>query len=244
MKYLYTVSMISILILSGCTSNATVKEIRQENEQLKQENVKLSEKYEELKSNQLAEDNQSKGNLDKLNIEMNTLQAENENQKEMITKYEEAFERLQADSNILVEHFSIFSPDKVQIGSQIAGLKVTDIKKEAENGATSFYLDFKGEFEVRGSIIHNQIGGSKYSFMVEDSLEKLPHTLYEFVRNKVYFEIKDDVELEKALGDKLKNLSPFGELEITGVFKNYSYNYVPQTDVSNKAEFVRLLSQN
>lgn len=234
MKYLYTIFIISMLIVSGCSINESANEL------------KLTVKNEEIKSDKTTHGNTnlSQEDVDKLNQEIRKLQAENENKKETITVYQEAFELLQTDTNIIVDTLSIFSPEKVQKGSQVAGLTVLDIKKEPANGATSYFVDFTGEFEVIGSIIHNQVGGSKYSIMVEEKLVKLPHSLHEFEQRGIFFYVENDEELEKAMGEKLDNLSHTEKLKITAIFKNYSYNYVPESDVSNSAEFVRLASQS
>jgi hypothetical protein len=49
MKYLLTLFIISLLIISGCSSKETLNELKQENKQLKQENTKLLESYKKLK---------------------------------------------------------------------------------------------------------------------------------------------------------------------------------------------------
>lgn len=41
-KYLYTITILSILIMSGCSNNESKNDLKQENEKLKQENEKLS----------------------------------------------------------------------------------------------------------------------------------------------------------------------------------------------------------
>lgn len=85
--------------------------------------------------------------------------------------------------------------------------------------------------------------GSGYSFVVQENLEGMPHMLYEFDKGAIYFDIHNDEELIKQLGDKLENLSEFDSIEIQAVFKNYWLNYLAETDYPSTAEFVRLTSE-
>jgi len=47
-KYLYTIIILSILIMSGCSNNEAGNDLKQENEKLKEENAELSVVNEEL----------------------------------------------------------------------------------------------------------------------------------------------------------------------------------------------------
>ncbi|WP_432360741.1 hypothetical protein [Sporosarcina sp. UB5] len=48
MKYIYTIIILSMLTMSGCSNNGSENYLKQENEQLKQEIARLSEVKEEL----------------------------------------------------------------------------------------------------------------------------------------------------------------------------------------------------
>ena len=244
MKNLYTIIILSILIMSGCTNNGSENNLKEENEQLKQENAKLSVAKEGLELDLKIVSSESSRENEQLTSEISSLQVENEGQKKTINRYQKAFDFLTTNTNTIADTLSIFSAEEVKKGSHIAGLIVSDAGKETANESTSYYVKFSGEFEVRGSIIHNVIGGSQYSFLVKENFERIPHTLGQFERGSVYFDIENDEKLKKILGDKLEELSEEGELETEGVFKNYSFNYVPETDFPSFAEFVGLKSKN
>jgi len=73
----------------------------------------------------------------------------------------------------------------------------------------------------------------------------MPHALWQFEKGSIFFEITNNDDLRKSLGDKLEALPKDGQLDIVGVFKNYSYNEVPESDsMPSNAEFVRLVSMN
>jgi cell division protein FtsB len=200
--------------------------------QLKQENTQLKQEINKLKTEQSFYKN-------KYDNEISSLQATNEINKETIAKYQKSFEHIQSEiKNELVDSLSIFSPENTKKGDKIAGLTVSDLNsKESSNGTKSYHVNFTGEFQINGKLYINEADGG-YTLVVEENLEKLPHSLQEF--EGLSFNVTNDDELKKALGDKLDKLP----LDIVGVFKNYSYNYVPETDWGNAAEFVRLISQN
>ncbi|MDF2535558.1 MAG: hypothetical protein K0R18_1717 [Bacillales bacterium] len=226
--------LILFVILTINSKQSSIKEslnkLNKENTQLKQENKKFKTEQSFYR--------------DKYNNEINTLKAENNGNKETIIKYQNTFEHLQVEiKNNLVKPLSIFSPEYIKKGDKIAGLTVSDFySKENVNGSKNYKIDFAGEFTVKGTIVPNKIGeGFGFAFMIDKNLEKLPHTLQEY--EGVYFTIKNGEDLIKALGEKLK-ITPFNKLEIEAVFKNYTYNYVPETDIHNAAEFVSLISHN
>jgi hypothetical protein len=230
-KNIFTISGVIIFILvlfviinpfnsKQGSSKKTSNKLKQENKQLKQENVDLkSEKSFYMdKSNKLQQD------LDKSNTASGDIIIENQKK----------FERLQTViKNELVDSLSIFSPEYTKKGDKIAGLTVSEVISEPRNGSTSYHVNFTGEFVVKGTLILNDSDGN-YIFRVKDDLEKLPHSLQEF--EGIVFFISNKDELIKTFGDK-------STIDITGIFKNFSYNYVPETDWGHGAEFVRLISQ-
>lgn len=245
MKYLYMIIIISMLMVSGCSDNESRNELKLETEQLKQETERLLVEKEELVLDLKIVNAESARKNDLLNNEISSLQADNESQNEIINRYQKAFEFSISNMNTIADTLSIFSPVDIKKGHKIAGLIVSNITTGTANESTSYHVKFTGEFEVKGSIVHNVFGGSQYSFIVKENLEKIPHRLEEFEKGSVYFDIEDSEELKKVLGDKLEGLPEDGELEIVGVFKNYSFNYVPETDsFPSFAEFVRLKSEN
>ncbi|MEK4488041.1 hypothetical protein MHH81_21255, partial [Psychrobacillus sp. FSL H8-0484] len=240
MKYLYTIIIISILIMSGCSNNGSGNDLKQENEQLKQENAKLSVVKEELELDLKIASLEASRKKDQLTSEITSLQIDNEKQKEIINRYQNVLGFSISGNRTIADALNIFSPDQVKTDNQIADLIVSDVKKEANNDATGYFIKFTGEFEVRGSIIHDVSGESEYSFIVKENLETMPHTLWQFEKGSIFFEITNNEDLRKSLGDKLEALPEDGQLDIVGVFKNYSYNEVPESDsLPSYAEFVR-----
>ena len=144
--------------------------------------------------------------------------------------------------NELVDSLGIFSPEYTKSGDKIAGLTVSDVISEPRNGSTSYHINFTGEFVVVGRLIHSEADGS-YALIVEENLEKLPHTLQEF--EGVHFTISNEKELFKAFDkEKIDELPATTQLMVECVFKNYSYSYLSESDMGNSAEFVRQVSQN
>lgn len=243
MKFVYPIIILSILSVSGCSNNGSENALKKENEQLRIENEKLSVANEELENDLKIINIETSRKNEKLNNEISSLQAGNESQMEIINRYQNVLEFPLSSNRTIADTLSIFSPGQVDIGNRIAGLIVSDKKEEPINDATSYHVKFTGEFEVTGSIFHSISGGSKYSFIVTENLETMPHTLNEFERGSIYFNIENEDDLLKSLGDQLTKLPEDGQLDIVAVFKNFSYNYVPETDFPNFAEFVRLVEE-
>ncbi|WP_391203849.1 hypothetical protein [Psychrobacillus sp. L4] len=242
MKYLYVIIILSILNMSGCSNDGSENDLKQENEQLKKENAKLSVAKEELELDLKIATLETSRKNDQLTSKITSLQFDNERQKELINRYQKVFEFPISNNRTIADALSIFSPDHVKTNNQIANLIVSDVKTETINDATAYFIKFKGEFEVKGSIIR---GGSDYSFIVKENLETMPHTLWEFEKGVIFFDIRNDEDLRKSLGDKLDDLPEDGQLNIVAVFKNYSYNEIPESDsFPSYAEFVRLVSEN
>ena len=237
------------MIISGCSNNGSENDLKQENEALKLENeqlqqeiARLSEVNEELELDLKIAGLEGSRKNDQLTSKITSLQFDNERQKELINRYQKVLEVPISNNRTISDTLSIFSPDQVKVNNQIAGLIVSDIKTEAINDATAYFIKFTGEFEVKGSIIRQ---GSDYSFIVNENLEAMPHTFWEFERGSIFFDIKNGEDLRKSLGDKLDTLPEDGQLDIVGVFKNYYYNEIPESDsFPSYAEFVRLISEN
>ncbi len=244
MKYLYPIIILAILSVSGCSNNGSENDLKNENEQLRQENETLSLAKEELEIDLKILNLESSRKNEWLNNEITSLQVGNESQMEIINRYQKAFEFPVSSNRTIADTLSIFSPDQVEIDSYIAGLIVSDKNEEAINDATSYHVKFAGEFEVRGYIFHDVSGENEYSFKVTENLVGMPHTLLEFERGSINFDVTNDQDLLIAVGDQLDTLPENGQLDIVAVFKNYSYNYVPETDFPSDAEFVRLPSEN
>lgn len=244
MSYLYTMILISIMIMSGCSNNGSGDDLKQENEQLKQENAKLLVVKEKLELDLKIASLEASRKKDQLTNEITSLQIDNEKQKEIIYRYQNVLGFSNSSNRTIADTLSIFSPDQVKTDNQIADLIVLDVKSESINDATGYSINFTGEFEVKGSIIHSASGESEYSFIVKENLENMPHTLWQFEKGSIFFDITNSEDLRKSLGDKLEALPEDGQLEIVGVFKNYSYNEVPESDsVPSNAEFVRLITE-
>ncbi|MDF2066803.1 hypothetical protein [Bacillus sp. Cr_A10] len=245
MSYFYTMIIISIMIMSGCSNNGSEYDLKQENEQLKQENAKLSVVKEGLELDLKIASLEASRKKEQLTSEITSLKIDNEKQKEIINRYQNVLGFSKSGNRTIADALSIFSPDQVKTGNQIADLIVSDVKSESINDATGYSINFTGEFKVKGSIIHDVSGEREYSFIVKENLETMPHTLWQFEKGSIFFEITNNEDLRKSLGDKLETLPEDGQLEIVGVFKNYSYNEVPESDsLPSNAEFVRLISEN
>jgi len=249
MKYIYAIIILSILIMSGCSNNGSENYLEQENEQLKQENEKLTQEIarlsvvnEELELDLKIAVLEGFRKNDQLTSKITSLQFDNERQKELINRYQRVLTFPVSNNRTVADTINIFSPDQVKTNNQIANLIVSNIKTEAINDATVYFIKFTGEFEVKGSIIRQ---GSDYSFIVNENLETMPHTLWEFEKGRIFFDIRNGEDLRKSLGDKLDTLPEDGQLGIVGVFKNYYYNEIPESDsFPSYAEFVRLVSEN
>ncbi|WP_432360749.1 hypothetical protein [Sporosarcina sp. UB5] len=249
MKYIYTIIILSILIMSGCSNNGSENYLKQENEQLMQENEQLKQEMarllevkEELELDLKIAGLEGSRKSDQLTSKITSLQFENERQKELIHRYQRVLTFPVSNNRTIADTINIFSPDQVKTNNQIANLIVSDIKTEAINDATAYFIKFTGEFEVKGSIIRQ---GSNYSFIVNENLEAIPHTLWQFENGGIFFDIRNGEDLRKSLGDKLDTLPEDGQLDIVGVFKNYYYNEIPDSDsFPSFAEFVRLISEN
>jgi len=244
-KYSYTIIILSILIMSGCSNNESENDLKQENEKLKQENEKLLIVEEELELDLKIASLEATRKKEQFTSELTSLEIDNEKQKEIINRYQNVLGYPISDNHAIADALSIFSPSQVKTENQIADLIVSDVKKEAINDATAYYIKFTGEFEVRGSIIHDVSGENEYSFIIKENLETMPHTLWQFEKGSIFFEITNNDDLRESLGEKLEAVPKDGQLDIVGVFKNYSYNEVPESDsVPSYAEFVRLISAN
>ena len=210
--------------------------------QLKQEIARLSEVNEELELDLKIAGLEGSRKNDQLTNKITSLQFDNERQIELINRYQKVLVFPVSNNRTIADTLNIFSPDQVKTNDPIADLIVTDITTEAINDATAYFIKFTGEFEVKGSIIRQ---GSDYSFIVNENLEAMPHTLWEFERGNIFFDIINGDDLRKSLGDKLDTLPEDGQLDIVGVFKNYYYNEIPDSDsFPSYAEFVRLISES
>lgn len=125
-----------------------------ESEQVKQENAKLKEKNKQLEMTQTSEQNSelTQQYVDELNQKLKMVQAESKKNKETITRYQKAFELLTTETTALVDTLSIFSPEKIKTGDRIAGLTVSKVVEETNDRSTSYFVNFTGEFEVKGLI--------------------------------------------------------------------------------------------
>jgi len=231
-------------ILSGCSNNGSETDLIEENEQLKMENESLSAAKEELELDLKILSLETVRKNEWLNNDITSLQIDNENQLKIINRYQKALELPISNNRTIANTISIFSPEQVTVGSQVAGLIVSDNKEEAVNDVFSYHVKFNGEFEVRGTIFNDVSGENEYSFMVTKNLETMPHTLSEFETGNIYFDIANVDHLLKSIGDQLATLPEDGKLDIVAVFKDYSYIYVPETDYRSVAEFVRLTEEN
>ena len=243
MKYVYSIIII-LTILSGCSNNGSENDLEKENDQLRVENESLSAAKEVLELDLKILSLETARKNEWLNNDITSLQTDNENQLKIIERYQKAFEFPSSNNRTIANTLSIFSPEQVTTGSQIAGLIVSDKKEEAVNDALNYHVKFNGEFEVRGTIFHDVSGENEYSFKVTENLETMPHTLSEFETGNIYFDIANDEYLLKSVGNELATLPEDGQLDIVAVFKSYSYIYVPETDFRSVAEFVRLTEEN
>ncbi|MFA9556802.1 hypothetical protein ACERII_05840 [Evansella sp. AB-rgal1] len=221
-----------------------IEEQKEENEKLKRENEKLLFLIDELKKSQpigyVSKDTNNE--VETLTHKVGYLQGENEQLRELITKYQETLD--QVNQQVLSDSFSVFSKKQLSVGNQIAGLTVSSIQ-DGTNGEDSFIVNFDGEFITNGFLMINHGGGgSKYIFMVDEDLIKVPHSLNEFERGRLFFDITNDDELEVGFGEVLRNLNPFESIQVEAVFTDYSHVHVPYTDSRSHAEFVRVVSMD
>ena len=82
MKFIYTIILISIVIVSGCSNNESKKDLIKENELLNKEIAKLASTKEELELDLKIVTAESKRKNDLLNNEISLLQVENDRQKD------------------------------------------------------------------------------------------------------------------------------------------------------------------
>ena len=95
MKYRFTIILLSILIISGCSTSGSENDLKQENEELKleveqlqQEIARLSEVNEELELDLKIAGLEGSRKNDELTNKITSLQFDNERQKELINRYQ------------------------------------------------------------------------------------------------------------------------------------------------------------
>ncbi|MGM8215651.1 hypothetical protein ACLIA0_08740 [Bacillaceae bacterium W0354] len=220
-----------LITLTGCAvdKNKTQSIDQEDYHHLVEENESLKDQVSQL-------NNKEKN----LNQQIKSLEQLLQNYEDTINAYQHVFQQISDTSNVLTEQFSIFSLENIKQGDSVAGLTVSNVTKEERDSNNSYFIGFDGEFEVSGSVIINQVSGGKYAILVSENLHSIPHTINDYERGVVYFTISNSEALEEVMGEELKELDDFNSVEINAVFRDFSYNYVPETDVSNSAEFIRL----
>ena len=226
-----TLLLVLILILSfyvsGCT-NDQINNLQSTNEQLINKIKILQEEKETLEKNlTLAQKENSKlrNNIDELEEELS--QRSNSIEKFYISN----------------EDVNMFNPYTVKLGEGIAGLKIIRVKiHRGDFYGDSYFADFIGELELSGNLIFNEVGGSVYTFLVDnEDVKKLPYT-YEIKNSeRIFINLLNDEEIKRSIGDELKELDD--KIHIKAIFSDFTYNYIPQSDAASKANFVKLVSK-
>ena len=91
--------------MSGCSNNGSENDLKQENEQLKQENPKLSVVKEELELDLKIAGLESSRKNDQLTSKISSLQSENESQKEIINRYQNVLGLSISDNRTICQYF-------------------------------------------------------------------------------------------------------------------------------------------
>ncbi|OEH93639.1 hypothetical protein [Bacillus solimangrovi] len=247
-KVMFLLLSIILLVITGCNNN--IDQLSKENEQLKLENQELNSKNLKL----LSENKEKDSKIQELHTELEIKEIKS---KILIEKQLEEHNRIIEELTALVdteltEKYGIFNRETINSGDKVSGLTVIDVKKEKQDtGNTNYFVNFNGQFELKGSVYYSQLHDD-YIFRVNtDSTNKIPHTLY----NILAFRIENEDRLKKALGNKIDNLDKLeklgpeenvskleSEVPIKAVFEDFSYVYIPESDAISSAKFVKVIN--
>ncbi len=69
----------------------------------------------------------------------------------------------------------------------------------------------------------------------------MPYTMDQLKYSNLSFGIKNYEDLEKKLGKRISDLKTDDRLYATAIFKDYTFNYSPNSDKGNVAQLVRIV---
>jgi hypothetical protein len=149
------------------------------------------------------------------------------------------------------ERSMVFDPQSVKVGDKEGAFTVQDVLL-GDGGMEK--VTFKGSFTIKGKLIGNLIGGSKYLFICEkdEIIKNLPvATTWELDKQdhgKIFRLLTDEIVaglIGEERADKIdRGIEEGQELEyiIEGKFENFIYWTRPGTDVISSFELVEIIS--
>lgn len=174
---------------------------------------------------------------------INCSDGELENLKLENSEFQDEVARLDQENINLIQLLSVkedkylFDPYTINIGEKVLGLEILNIKIERTLMNVNYFVDFKGDLELSGVLIINMIGGSLYTFIVdEDYIKKIPKLSD---TSKMYINISNDEEITRLFGDKLN--SDGDKIHLKAKFDNFNYIHVPETDWISNIRFVEVI---
>lgn len=152
-----------------------------------------------------------------------------------------------AQAEVEARRTIVFDGQVIQIGDTIRDFKVTDIEF-GEGDYESAVLE--KEFTLKGELVLNMIGGSKYSLRIdkEEFVANLPNPHEEMLewRDYVFVQLQGDQIAEEGLGEarvkKLDESLDQGETYLVTVKLNkFTYRFLPESDMSSSVDLVELM---
>ncbi|GAA0327470.1 hypothetical protein GCM10008967_17470 [Bacillus carboniphilus] len=238
-----------LLFMAGCSNEelesqieqlkGEAKEIKNEKELLQLEVIELEEQLTRKKE----EKNTLKQELEAFSSQNGSLEGALDIYSELLNESEVEFKGvLEAIRNEVgvekLKELKIFSPENIVVGEQVGDFLVTSVKnEEGVTGETNYFVQFQGEFEIEGELIANQ-GASGYLFLVDaKEFLKFPQTIEHLSSPyKISFKVANTEFLLEEVGDQIEEVDlTFDSFPLRAIFTDYSFNYVPYTDIRSSA---------
>jgi outer membrane murein-binding lipoprotein Lpp len=259
-KWLLLVLIVLMMtpLITGCNSKAELTNLQQQNDELQDKISQLQKKNESLEQIQeqyTLDMERNNEEISSLTNQIDQLEARqelalfNDEHKFQLAKgevelYRNYIKKLKNGSqpeqgtNIL----NMYNPAYIEKGDKIADFRVESVKKESSvSNSNSYFIDFSGEFTVKGRIGLNQVSSTKYYFCVaEADISKLPHTFEQRQSKRLCFLINNEEAFEQAFSEKLETVDFDSEATAEITFTDYNFLFVPETDVMSRADFKAL----
>ncbi len=258
MKLSFLLLVFVILIITAGCNSQEINELQAQNDKLIEQLGELKQNYDQLEK--------EKKQLEDAAIPMKEEIERFTSQQELadaVSRQVDSFSRTEIQlykqyitdisSEVSDKHanqgmslLNLYNPAYLKQGDVVAGLEVGDVRREFNEATqgTSDYVHFKGQFTVRGTVGLNQVSSPAYYVcIVDDELEKLPHTVQQLESGQLCFLVENEEQFEAALQDDLEQLTHSNPIPVKATFSTYRYQQVPGTDVLSMAVFEKILEQ-